>query len=38
MIVTIVITVLTFAGAVCGIWGIGENDGICDYNHKGEKQ
>ena len=33
MIVSFIITVLTLAGAVCGIWGIGEKEGICKYDY-----
>lgn len=33
MIVTIIITVLTFAGAVCGVWGLGEKENICKYDY-----
>lgn len=33
MLITIIITLLTFAGAVCGIWGIGESEGICKYDY-----
>lgn len=37
MIVTIIIFVLALAGAVCGVWGIGEKENICKYNYKGDK-
>ena len=34
----IILTVLSFAGAVCGIWGIGEKDGICKYGYTEDKK
>lgn len=36
MTVTIIITLLTFAGAVCGVWGLGESEGVCKYENKGD--
>jgi hypothetical protein len=36
MIVTAIITLLTFAGAVCGVWGLGESENVCKYDYKGD--
>lgn len=29
-------SIIIFISALCSVWKIGEKDGICNYNHKGE--
>lgn len=35
--VFIIITILTFAGAICGVLGLGEKECICKYNYTEEE-
>ena len=37
MISTIILSVLSLAGAVCGVWGLGEKEGICKYGYINEE-
>jgi hypothetical protein len=36
--ILVIITVLSFAGAICGVWGLGEKEGICNYDYMGENE